>query len=665
MIGKKLGNYIPFELLGRGGMGEVYKARHATFENEIVAVKTILYNQSQSDDTVARFKREAKIARPLKSEKIASVIDFGEAPDEGGKLYLVMEYVEGETLLALLARERTLPFVRAVNIAVQIGEALEVAHAKAIVHRDLKPGNVMILPGEKVKVLDFGIAKAAGILPDENNLTRTGMIMGTPNYISPEQAFDSKDVDARSDIFALGVMLYEMLIGRLPFDVDGKGVPAILLERQNVAARPIPQKLPDGQVLPDIFREAVMCSLEQNRENRFTTVSAFIKVLRTFLPESASAEARNSSKPGRASNSTEQQAWERIAKSDKVSDFEAFLKFFPKGDFAAAAQFQIHLLKKQTRTLPVKKKTQLMLIGGILVGVLALGLIGGVAWRLYSSGKIPGQIIGAPIDAPPIETTSDVTNQFGIRFVRIPAGSFTMGSEAADEERWNRSLTKDEQQTISFRNERPSRMVRFEKQFYMGRFEVTLGQWYRVATKLPKVNIELSNVPHYDSPYSAERYSEEPVRKVSWDDCQEFIGRLNALGDGYRYRLPTEAEWEYACRSGTTGDYAGELKEIAWISGGGNDAHSVGTKQSNAFGLYDMHGNVWEWCEDRYHENYQGAPTDGTAWVEGAYFARILRGGAYNESPVSCRSAYRHSQKPTDRFENVGFRLVMIPVKKN
>ena len=133
----------------------------------------------------------------------------------------------------------------------------------------------------------------------------------------------------------------------------------------------------------------------------------------------------------------------------------------------------------------------------------------------------------------------------------------------------------------------------------MGRYEVTQAQWQAVMGNNP------SNFKGCD---------QCPVETVSWDDAQEFIRKLNAQNDGYKYRLPSEAEWEYACRAGTTGDYAGNLDEMAWYGkNSGGKTHSVGQKQANGLGLYDMHGNVWEWVEDRYHHNYNRAPTDGSA----------------------------------------------------
>lgn len=193
--------------------------------------------------------------------------------------------------------------------------------------------------------------------------------------------------------------------------------------------------------------------------------------------------------------------------------------------------------------------------------------------------------------------------------------------------------------------EQPVHRVSIARPFYMGRHEVTQAQWQSVMGNNPS-NFRGENLP---------------VEQVSWNDAQEFIRRLNALNDGYTYRLPSEAEWEYACRAGTTGDYAGNLDAMAWY---GNNSegrtYPVGTKQRNAFGLYDMHGNVLEWCEDWYHESYAGAPTDSSAWVSGGGQRRMLRGGSWNYYADGLRSANRSWYVPGVRNLYLGFRVVAV-----
>jgi formylglycine-generating enzyme required for sulfatase activity len=231
---------------------------------------------------------------------------------------------------------------------------------------------------------------------------------------------------------------------------------------------------------------------------------------------------------------------------------------------------------------------------------------------------------GAPAIVIP-QLAASFINSIGMEFVLIPAGKFMMGSNASADEK-------------------PIHEVMIAAPFYLGKYQVTQGEWTAVMG---------SNPSHFKGD------DRLPVETVSWDDCQEFIAKLNARKDGYAYRLPSEAEWEYACRAGTTGEYAGELNEMAWY-GQNSDSktHRVGEKNANAWGLHDMHGNVWEWCQDEWHENYAGAPTDGRAWVTGSDNYRVLRGGSWNDLAYDCRSAYRIYLTPVDRGNDDGFRLV-------
>jgi formylglycine-generating enzyme required for sulfatase activity len=184
--------------------------------------------------------------------------------------------------------------------------------------------------------------------------------------------------------------------------------------------------------------------------------------------------------------------------------------------------------------------------------------------------------------------------------------------------------------------------------FAMGKYPVTQGQWKKVMGSNPS--------------YFSSGGDQCPVEKVSWDDAQAFIQKLNQQ-TGHSYRLPSEAEWEYACRAGSTGkwcfgDDEDQLKHYAWYEdNSGGKTHPVGEKKANAFGLHDMHGNVWEWCEDEWHDNYQGAPSDGRAWVDGKGSERLLRGGARDSGAGSARSAQRLNNRPDGHFINLGFRL--------
>lgn len=196
--------------------------------------------------------------------------------------------------------------------------------------------------------------------------------------------------------------------------------------------------------------------------------------------------------------------------------------------------------------------------------------------------------------------------------------------------------------------EHPQHQVSVQS-FYMGKYEVTQAQYRAVMG---------SNPSYFTG------CDECPVDNVTWNDAQKFIRKLNEMNGGYTYRLPTEAEWEYACRAGTTGDYAGNLNAMAWYGiNSRHKTHPVGTKQANGFGLYDMHGNVFEWCEDIWHRDYNGAPRNGSAWLRGDSDLRVLRGGSWDTpDPFYLRSADRGFGPPDEdrpNFSNVnGFRVV-------
>ncbi len=213
----------------------------------------------------------------------------------------------------------------------------------------------------------------------------------------------------------------------------------------------------------------------------------------------------------------------------------------------------------------------------------------------------------------------------------------------------------------AYDNEKPVHKVTIGKPFYLGKFEVTQAEW----------KVVMESDPSYF------KGDDLPVENVSWDDCRKFIEKLNGRRDGYEYRLPSEAEWEYACRAGTTTAFVfGETITTDRVNYNGNYPYGnapkgayrekttpVGSFPPNALGLYDMHGNVWEWCQDRWHGNYEGAPNSGSAWEGGGENVRVLRGGSWNDFADLCRSAYRGGSTPDDRGSLMGFRVAASPVR--
>ncbi len=223
MIGTTIGNYEVQRLIGEGGMGKVYLAVHPGIGRQ-AAVKVLTPSDAADPQIVSRFITEARAANAIRHPNIVDIYDSGVI--EGGTPYIVMEYLDGETLTQTLGRG-PLAVADAIDWGCQIAEALAAAHAHDVVHRDLKPDNLFLVPdprrlGKKqVKVLDFGIAKLQRRTMGQVHKTRTGALLGTPLYMSPEQCMSIKDIDARTDIYSLGVILYEMVTGKRPFDGDG------------------------------------------------------------------------------------------------------------------------------------------------------------------------------------------------------------------------------------------------------------------------------------------------------------------------------------------------------------------------------------------------------------------------------------------------------------
>jgi len=269
-----LGNYEGLELIGRGGMAEVYKATHPTLKRP-VAIKVLPHAMAQDEDFRKRFEREARTVAALKHPNIVQMFDFGEAD---GTAFMVIEYIGGPDVGDAL-KGGAMPLERALPIAHDIAGALDYAHQQGLVHRDIKPSNVMLDPitatgknarTERAVLTDFGIAR---ILSGKTHLTASGMI-GTLDYMSPEQIKDAKDVDGRADIYSLGVMLFQMLTGRLPFTASNPG--ALLIAHLNQPA-PDPRSLRAD--IPEDVAEATLRALEKDPARRFQTAGEFAAAL--------------------------------------------------------------------------------------------------------------------------------------------------------------------------------------------------------------------------------------------------------------------------------------------------------------------------------------------------------------------------------------------------
>jgi formylglycine-generating enzyme required for sulfatase activity len=597
---------------------------------------------------------------------------------DDGQIYVVMEYVEGNSLGHEIEERGALPLEEVIEITKQICAGLNTAHKLGIVHRDIKPDNIMLARDDEgvltAKVLDFGIARL--LEPGSGgSQTKTGVIMGTPFYMSPEQALGNTGdkIDARSDIYSLGMVVYQMLTGRVAFDSDSWM--RVMYKHINEEPLPPSQLRPELAAFGEVER-VLLKSLEKDRENRHSSVAEFGTELemaysraRIANPEAATmayaptvltqglAFAPTVSPSGRGA--TIGDVTTSSTESVPAAAVVVPKSFWTRRNTIAALVVAVLVVAGLVRfvfmpgTEPVKseKATSAALIqpspmpalGTFHFDVLTLSPTGQISETHRREARYFNEDLGSPLT---------------IEMVEIPEGTYLMGAPP-------------ETQKDRHPNERPQHQVTLPM-FYMSRYEVTQAQWL-VVSKLPKVSREID-----PNPSGFKGDAKLPVQNVSWFEGIEFCDRLSKA-TGRTYRLPTEAEWEYACRAGTTTPfYFGDTMTAEIVNYDANYPFGAGPKgvtrkqpipvgntgAPNAFGLHNMHGNQAEWCLDSWHENYIGAPRDDRSWDDGGNPSlRVFRGGSWYDGGDNCRSAFRNSYAPDVKLSFIGLRIVMVPQK--
>src|SRR4051812_6301929 len=273
LLGKLVdGRYEVQAVLGEGGMGSVYKATHRALGKGF-ALKVMRADLARQGDLAARFIQEARAAAAIGHVNIVQITDFGELPS--GAPFFVMELLEGEPLSKVIRRGGPLPARRAVHILSQVASGLAAAHKAGVIHRDLKPDNIHVGAKDAIKILDFGVAKMAGA----GRLTRAGMVFGTPHYMSPEQA-SGGEVDQRSDIYALGIIMYEMFTGRVPFEADS--YMGVLTKHMYMIPEP-PSRVHAGARELGALEDVTLRCLEKKPEARFASMDDFVREIDTIV----------------------------------------------------------------------------------------------------------------------------------------------------------------------------------------------------------------------------------------------------------------------------------------------------------------------------------------------------------------------------------------------
>ena len=787
------------EKIGEGGMGAVYRGRHQTLDIP-VAVKVLPRERTKDPNAVARFEREMQAVGQLEHPNIVRAMD---ANEEDGTHYLVMEHVKGIDLSKLVHRLGPVSIPDACDLIRQAALGLQYAYKHGLVHRDIKPSNLMLtgvdLPSPSgrgaggegaqgcVKILDLGLALLSGQHAEGlQELTGSSQMMGTLDYMAPEQGYDSHTVDIRADIYALGATMHKLLSGEAPFGGEKYNTPVKKL--MALATEPVPsirERCPD---VPEELATLIDRMTAKDPSERPSTPGEVAEVLSSLsfreragvrvcseanlpgLLAAAGGEPGETKVPDKSTVSTDEyvsSAGSRTASNRPAPAIEspeakipaspeakipeqpvvlrtevapftqrlrrrrpspwaqlagwcgslppkvriavgggamilslAAIVFFLQTkdgvirveindpDIEVAIKGTEIVLKQADRgkdvrvspgdhTLVIERgdfkfeTDKLILRKGETVTLRVELLAGEIQIRregtVISQTKVPPPPRAVdPFDAKqakkhqqtwadylgvPVEKDIVLPGGVKLTMVLIPPGEFLMGS--TDEERAHaleeeKEINKYGWAIANLPSEAPQHRVRITKPFYLGKYEVTQAQWQAVMGDNP----------------SEVKGPMKPVGTVSWHDIQTLLAKLDRASQhqGMNFALPTEAQWEYACRAGTTTAYGfGEdpaaLGQYAWCKGNSDRSkmHPVGEKKPNTWGLYDMHGNVWEWCQDWHKKDYyaNSPMNDPSGPAKGAY--RVGRGGW--ERRCRCRSASRAWLAPDLRHGDFGFRL--------
>lgn len=398
LIGTQISHYQVQRLLGQGGMGEVYEAVDSSLGRR-VAIKVLLPRFAADPEIIGRFFNEARSVNLISHPGLVQAYEFGQLPTGGA--FMVMEYIDGKSLRDRLIETPRLGEMQALQIVLQLASALAATHAKDIVHRDLKPANVMILKdptmptGERVKLLDFGIAKlGAQSGAGEQPRTRTGLAIGTPTYMSPEQCRGSKSLDSKADVYSLGVMLYQLLAGRLPFEGESEGE---VLGKHMYEEPP-----PLLKVAPEVSRPvaALTHRMLRKRPEERPSAQELVEVLTEMAAAVVPATARPSTKLQIVAASTESNQWEPLPKS-MLPQFASTLGK-SVGEFAAprSVRLRLALLRFSERwEWLAKRTTPRQRLFGMAAGALLVSI--SVVIGLVAALRSPVAPTTVAVPAPP------------------------------------------------------------------------------------------------------------------------------------------------------------------------------------------------------------------------------------------------------------------------
>ncbi|MGR3276270.1 SUMF1/EgtB/PvdO family nonheme iron enzyme [Acaryochloris marina NIES-2412] len=634
--------------LGQGGFGKTYLAEDTDKLFEQCVVKQLVY-QIQGPQTnhlfIDLFLHEAEQLQKLGANlQIPSLFAYFE---EKGYLYLVQQYIQGQNLLQELAVQGCFSEQKIQALLADLLPVIRELHHNQVIHRDIKPENIMRHhQNSKLILIDFGVSKQLS----KSIYSDTGTTVGSFGYAAPEQ-IESGQSGPTSDLYSLGASCFHLMTDINPWSLwrlQGYGwlgqwrqhlQQPISLQLQKVLDKLLQLEPEDRyQSAIDVLADLVLFP-HPNPESQIDWIAFSSQPTQHWLSNPARKKGQEAQskrvnlpngKSGQSSRKTSRRQFLTLASFggvglSSVMLWEAFK--YMSTDPGPSSNLVSNSTADNLPSAPKAAHTsQSVSLQYFDFEVVNLDAQGNITKRTQAE---------APFFVEELDRGQT------LEMVAIPSGTFLMGSPTNELER---DLDEGPQHEVTI------------GKFFMGKFPITQAQWQAIMKTNP----------------SRFKGSRRPVENVSWNDANEFCQKLSQK-TGQNYRLPTEAEWEYACRATTTTPfYFGETITTDLANYDGTPTYGSGPKGKyreqttnidifppNLFGLYDIHGNIWEWCQDTRHDSYEGAPTDGSAWIDSKNQYRMIRGGSWDYNPRYCRSASRGDiSNPDYRFDAIGFRVV-------
>lgn len=651
------GKYKIIKVLGQGGFGITYLAENTMLDGKM-AIKEFFFKEycdreestghvtiptSGNREIVERFRQKfIKEARTIFKLNHPNIVGIHDIFEENGTAYYVMDYIEGESLGDMVKRRGAIPESEAVEYIKEVAKALSYIHNKKMTHLDIKPGNIMKSKEDgKILVIDFGVAKQYDVVTEKGTTTTP---VGISAGYSPSEQYEKNgvsDFSPQSDVYALAATLYKLLTDITPpeaMEVSDDGLPVGELQAKGISQSVI---------------SAIVAAM-QTRKKRTQSVDAFVANLDDKNGDSENTSSIDDEEATRLTLENQRMEEERKRKEAeaKAAKEKAEAEARAKAEAERKAKEEA---ERKAREAEERSSTKMWIVIILVVAIV----LGGIITKTSKSVGDNGISASSSSNSQQQEISSLTFTANGVSFdmMKVKGGTFTMGSTNGEDD------------------EKPTHQVTLSD-YSIGKTEVTQALWKAVMGKTVS---QIASENNWGTYGVGDNY---PMYDISYNDCKSFISKLNSI-TGKNFRMPTEAEWEFAARGGNNSkgtQYSGSnnLDDVAWywknsgdkyLDGTDNDwdydkvmnnhckTHPVAQKQANELGLYDMSGNVWEWCSDWYSSYSSSSQTNPTGASSGSNF--VYRGGSWFSFAGRCRSSRRGYGFPDKYYFNLGLRLCL------